>query len=198
MSSTSRRLALTGAIAAALGVGLYAELLGRRDAALERARAQTAGLGRWRATAPPREAPALAFVDADGRARTLAEWRGRVVLLNLWATWCAPCLEEMPALDRLQARLGGGGFEVVALAMDRQGATLVRPFFTKLGLARLALYLDASGAATRAVGARGLPTSLLLDRAGRELGRVEGAADWDGAALDRVVRAAIAAPGAKG
>jgi hypothetical protein len=104
----------------------------------------------------------------------------------------------MPALDRLQARLGGPDFEVVALAMDRQGEALVRPFLARHGLARLAVYLDPTGAATRALGVRGLPTSLLLDRAGRELGRVEGAADWDGAALERVVRAAIAAAAPKG
>src|SRR5215510_12251867 len=110
MPPTSRRLALPGAIAAALAVGLYAALAGRRAAESERARPSIAGLGRWRAAVPPREAPPLAFAGADGRAHALAEWRGRVVLLNLWATWCIPCLEEMPALERLQARLGGPDF----------------------------------------------------------------------------------------
>ena len=190
MNRVPRRAVVAGvALVAALGVGTYADLLERRRTP---ALATAPEIGRWRPTAPPRPLPALAFTDGDGRPLTAAAWHGRVVLLNLWATWCVPCVEEMPALDRLQARLGGPDFEVVALALDRQGIAVVKPFVERLKLARLALYLDPTGAMTRALGARGLPTSLLIDRKGSELGRVEGAADWDGAALERVLRAAIA------
>ena len=185
----SRRAVLAGsALVAALGLGAFADRLERLRAP---PRGPASTIGRWRPTVPARSLPALAFADGEGRALSAEVWRGRVVLLNLWATWCIPCVEEMPALDRLQARLGGPEFEVVALALDRQGLAVVKPFVERLKLARLGLYLDPTGAATRTLGARGLPTTLLIDRAGRELGRVEGAADWDGAALERVVRAAI-------
>ncbi len=190
MIRVSRRVVLAGvALVAALGAGVVADRIERRRAPPP---AVVPEIGRWRPTVPPRPLPALAFADGDGRPLTAEAWRGRVVLLNLWATWCVPCVEEMPALDRLQARLGGPDFEVVALALDRQGIAVVKPFVERLKLARLALYLDPTGATTRALGARGLPTSLLIDREGSELGRVEGAADWDGAALERVLRAAIA------
>ena len=198
MLPTSRRVALSLGFAAALAVGGYAELDGRRAAEEERRRAQRPALGRWRVAATPSPLPPLAFVDSAGATRGLAEWRGRVVLLNLWATWCAPCVEEMPALDRLQARLGGEGFEVIALAGDRQGEAIVRPFVAKLGLAHLALYLDPPGAASRALAVRGLPTTLLVDRAGAELARLEGAGDWDGPALEAPIRRALAASSRKG
>lgn len=136
----------------------------------------------------PSPVPALSFVDADGRTRSLDDFKGRLVLLNLWATWCGPCVEEMPALDRLQARLGGDDFTVLALAMDRQGRTLVEPFLVKLRIRNLAMYLDTSGNATRALKARGLPTTLLIDRDGREIGRLEGAAEWDSDAAGAFLR----------
>jgi thiol-disulfide isomerase/thioredoxin len=136
----------------------------------------------------PSPVPALSFVDADGRTRSLDDFKGRLVLLNLWATWCGPCVEEMPALDRLQARLGGDDFTVLALAMDRQGRTLVEPFLVKLRIRNLAMYLDTSGNATRALKARGLPTTLLIDRDGREIGRLEGAAEWDSDAAAAFLR----------
>ena len=134
----------------------------------------------------------LGFQDATGAARELAELRGRIVLINLWATWCAPCVTEMPALDRLQAKLGGPDFEIIAIALDRQGERLVRPFFEKLGLARLALYLDPGNSASRKLNARGLPISVLVDRSGREIGRVLGPAQWDAGAFETIVRAALA------
>ncbi len=134
----------------------------------------------------------LGFQDATGAARNLAAFRGRVVLINLWATWCAPCITEMPALDRLQARLGGPDFDIVAIALDRQGERLVRPFFEKLGLARLTLYLDPSNAVARTLDARALPISVLVDRDGREIGRVIGPAEWDAPAFAEIVCVAIA------
>jgi thiol-disulfide isomerase/thioredoxin len=151
-------------------------------------------LGVWQPTADRGAPIALAFRDAHGASRELSELRGKVVLVNLWATWCAPCIQEMPALDRLQAKLGGEAFEVLAIAVDRQGESVVRPFFEKLALSSLALNLDPTNAASRVLGAPGLPVSVLIDREGREIGRVLGAAEWDEPRFERLVRAAIDAP----
>ena len=123
--------------------------------------------------------PDLQFEDSAGRAHTLADFKGKFVLLNLWATWCAPCREEMPALDRLQAELGGPRFQVLALSVDQQGPQIARKFFADVGVKSLALYVDRSAQATFKLGAVGLPTTLLVDPAGREIGRHVGPAKWD-------------------
>ncbi|HEX2114112.1 MAG TPA: TlpA disulfide reductase family protein [Alphaproteobacteria bacterium] len=138
--------------------------------------------------AAPAPVPPLAFADATGRSVSLDDFKGKLVLLNLWATWCGPCVEEMPSLDRLQAKLGSADFAVLALAMDKQGRALVEPFLAKLGVTNLPMYLDPSGAAIRALKARGLPTTLLIDREGREIGRLEGAAAWDSEAAAAFLR----------
>ncbi|GAB4176967.1 MAG: hypothetical protein OHK0024_14550 [Thalassobaculales bacterium] len=127
----------------------------------------------------PVPAPETGFRDEAGNALSLADFRGRVVLLNLWATWCAPCVREMPSLDRLQAALGGEDFVVLALSSDRGGAGAVRPFFDRLGLARLGVYLDPGGAMPRALQVKGLPTTFLIDRDARLLGAYLGPAEWD-------------------
>ena len=119
------------------------------------------------------------FQDAGGRAHTLGDFKGKVVLLNLWATWCAPCREEMPALDRLQAALGGPRFEVVALSIDQQGPQIARKFYDEVGVKSLALYVDRSAQAAFKLGAVGLPSTLLVDARGREIGRHVGPAKWD-------------------
>src|SRR5581483_9289869 len=108
-----------------------------------------------------------------------ADFRGRVVLLNFWATWCVPCVEEMPSLDKLQAQLGSRDFTVLALSTDREGLSIVQPFVDKIGVRNLPIYLDQSRAAQRAFGLRGIPTTMLIDREGREVGRLEGMAHWD-------------------
>jgi thiol-disulfide isomerase/thioredoxin len=136
----------------------------------------------------PAVMPPLAFTDAGGKTLGLGDFKGKVVLLNLWATWCGPCVEEMPSLDRLQAKLGGDDFTVLALSLDRQGRPLVEPFLAKLGIANLAMYLDTGNAAMRALKIRGLPTTLLIDRDGREIGRLEGAAAWDSEAAAAFLR----------
>lgn len=127
----------------------------------------------------PRLLPAIDFIEGDGRAKALADFRGKVVLLNIWATWCVPCREEMPTLDRLQAELGGPDFQVVPLSIDRAGLDVVREFYDETGIKHLAMYVDSSGKASRELGAVGLPTTLLVDRKGRELGRLVGPAEWD-------------------
>ena len=128
----------------------------------------------------PREVPEIRFKDAEDRDLTLADFRGRVVLLNIWATWCVPCRKEMPALDRLQAQLGGDDFVVLPLSIDRAGLPVVKRFYEELGLQKLGIYLDPSGAGSRALGVPGVPTTLLINREGREVARKMGVADWDG------------------
>jgi thiol-disulfide isomerase/thioredoxin len=129
---------------------------------------------------PPRAAPEVAFSDLEGKELTLADFRGKVVVLNLWATWCVPCIKEMPSLERLSARMKDRGVAVMSVSQDRGGARQVVPFLEKHGLAALPVYLDPKGAVLRAIGGRGLPTTLVIDRQGREIGRLEGDADWDG------------------
>lgn len=127
----------------------------------------------------PEPRVALHFEDGEARPRSLADFQGRVVLLNIWATWCPPCVKEIPALDRLVAALDDTDVAVVAVSVDRKGIDAVRKTFADLGVRKLALYVDTSGQALRTVRGMGLPTSLLLDREGRELGRAVGPAAWD-------------------
>jgi thiol-disulfide isomerase/thioredoxin len=136
----------------------------------------------------PRALPDLAFLDAEGRERRLAEWRGRGVVINFWATWCPPCVAEMPALDRLAEQVAREGIEVLALSSDRGGRAQVEPFYQRVGLRNLAIWLDPRGAFGRAAGVRGLPTTVIVDRAGMERTRHEGAADWDHPTLVGTIR----------
>lgn len=127
----------------------------------------------------PRPLPEIKFEDGNGEALTLADLRGKTVLLNIWATWCVPCREEMPTLDALEAELGGPAFEVVPLSVDRAGPEVVRKFYAEIGIEHLGLYIDASMRASFDLQAPGLPTTLLIDSEGRELGRLVGPAEWD-------------------
>ncbi len=139
----------------------------------------------------PKAVGAIAFRDDRGQTRSLADFKGKVVLLNIWATWCGPCRREMPALDRLQAALGGPDFEVVPVSIDRGGLETVRKFYSEIGVRNLAMYVDASGQALRTVGAMGLPTTLLIDRAEREIGRIVGPAEWDSPEIAELLKPAI-------
>lgn len=131
----------------------------------------------------PRPVAPLSFTNGDGAPLTLADFHGRTVLLNVWATWCVPCRKEMPALDRLQAKLGGPGFTVVPLSIDHRGRDVVARFYRELGLKSLSVYVDKSADVISAVNAVGMPTTLLIDAQGRELGHVIGPAEWDGHAM---------------
>lgn len=136
----------------------------------------------------PQPLPELAFETLDGRPARLSDLAGKVVVLNFWATWCTPCREEMPSLDRLQAAFDPAEVVVLALSVDRAGAERVRAFLEEIGVARLAVYRDPTAATSRAVRLPGLPGTLLVDRQGREVGRLLGIAQWDGAEAIAAVR----------
>lgn len=133
----------------------------------------------------PVVAPKLTFMDANGAKVALSDFKGRAVVLNLWATWCVPCRAEMPALDALQAKAGGPGFEVVAVNVDTARVERAPKFLDEIGVTHLARYADHSGDAfetLRLAGkALGLPTSLLIDKDGCEIGVVAGPANWGSA-----------------
>jgi thiol-disulfide isomerase/thioredoxin len=156
-------------------------------------------LGQFSPAETPHPTPEIAFTGLDGKPASLADLRGKPVVVNLWATWCQPCLREMPSLERLQQKLGGR-LTVAAVSQDRGGEKTVTPFLAKLGLDKVKVYLDPKSEVGKAFGVRGLPTSIVLDAEGREIGRVEGAADWDSdkirTVLDPLVKeeAAPAAP----
>ena len=137
-----------------------------------------AKLGEFVPSSQPFAAPTISLTDSDGHTLELSELRGTLVLVNLWATWCEPCLREMPSLERLQSRLGER-IAVLAVSEDRGGNKAVEPFIAKLGLKSVKIYIDPKSEVGHAFGARGLPTSFLIDREGKVLGRVEGAAEWD-------------------
>jgi thiol-disulfide isomerase/thioredoxin len=139
----------------------------------------------------PEELAEISFVDGEGKPRTLKDWQGRVVLLNLWATWCAPCRKEMPGLSRLQRDLGSPKFEVVALAVDRAGAPAAKKFLDSIDAKDLALYVDATARSGTALRAVGMPTTILIDPQGREIGRLTGPAEWDTPEAKRLVEAHI-------
>ena len=140
----------------------------------------------------PVAVPEFEFTDGEGHARTLTDFRGKVVLLNIWATWCLPCRKEMPTLDRLQAALGGDDFAVVPLSIDRGGVERVKKFFDEIGVQHLAIYVDSSRTANSALDVFGLPATLLVDRQGRELGRLTGPAEWDAPGMIAFLKAIIA------
>ena len=147
-------------------------------------------LGEFIPSSPPVPAPTISLVDLAGNTVSLSEFAGRFVLINLWATWCEPCLREMPSLERMQSRFGDK-ITVLAISEDRGGSKTVEPFINKLGLKSFKTYLDPKSDAGRAFKVVGLPTSFLIDREGRVLGRVEGAAEWDSPTLLGVLKSVL-------
>jgi thiol-disulfide isomerase/thioredoxin len=136
--------------------------------------------------------PEILFEDEEGHASKLADYHGKIVLINVWATWCVPCRKEMPTLDRLQAELGGPDFQVVALSIDRGGVDVVRKFYENTGIQRLKILLDHAGAAFDKLAVIGLPTTVLIDRDGREIGRLVGPTDWDTPEMTAFLKSVVA------
>ena len=143
---------------------------------------QVGTIERLTRTDPPTIPAAAGFQDGDGIPRTLGDYAGRGLVVNLWATWCVPCVVEMPELQALARKVAGDGILVLPLSSDRGGAEVVRRFYAANRIDALPVLLDPRGEAARAWGSRGLPTTLVIDRQGRERGRVEGAIDWASAA----------------
>ena len=168
----TRRTILKAAPAMAAGGTLLAAVPARQGLA-----ATPHGLNRLREAGA--DLPAITFTDADGKATTPADFAGQGLVINLWATWCPPCVAEMPALDRAAAALAADRILVLPLSSDRGGLNTVQGFYERTGLRHLRIWLDPRGAAARTLGARGLPTSIIVDRAGREKARLEGDAAWD-------------------
>ena len=143
----------------------------------------------------PLKLPDLSFQDASGKPLTLAHWRGRTVLLNLWATWCVPCRKEMPTLDALQSKLGGAGFEVVAVNIDTRDPEKPKAFLKQIGIEKLAYYADPEAKTfqdLKAVGrAFGMPTTVLVDPNGCELGTIAGPAEWSSDDAVKLIQAAL-------
>lgn len=149
------------------------------------------GSGTLIAATPAAQRPAatdFAFTDSTGKPLTLADFRGRVVLVNLWATWCPPCIAEMPSLDALQQRLGGPGFQVVAISLDRGGTAIAKRWLDKAGLGALAVYAADAGQFVNAL----LPTSYLIDAEGRLAWEGKGAFDWEGEEAVKAVETLLA------
>jgi thiol-disulfide isomerase/thioredoxin len=144
----------------------------------------------------PLKVPDLTFEDADGKPKKLSDWRGRTVLVNLWATWCVPCRKEMPALDRLQTKLGGKDFEVVAINIDTRDPDKPKNFLKDAKLTRLGYFSDDKAKVfqdLKAIGrALGMPTSVLVDAKGCEIGTISGPAEWDSEDAVKLITAATA------
>jgi thiol-disulfide isomerase/thioredoxin len=153
--------------------------------------ASDTSVGEFTPVSPPRPAPALSFTSRDGAPRHLADFRGKVLLVNLWATWCGPCVREMPSLERLQAALGDR-LTVLAISEDRGGGHVVEPFIAQHALKHLAIYLDEDSAAQSAFHLRGLPTTFLIDAKGGIRAMLEGGAEWDSPKIRALVERYLA------
>jgi thiol-disulfide isomerase/thioredoxin len=137
---------------------------------------------------PPVELPEVSFVAADGTPHRLSEFAGHGMVVNFWATWCGPCVAELPALAALSRTLAPDDIAVLTLSSDRGGAAVVQGYFDEHGITGLPVLLDLHGEGARAVGARGIPTSLVIDKRGRERARLEGSADWSAPEAALMVR----------
>lgn len=139
----------------------------------------------------PKTVDTLGFTELDGTERSLEEYRGKIILLNFWATWCAPCRKEMPALDELQAELGGEDFTVLPIATGRNTETGLRKFFEEEGIANLPILTDPKQELARAFAVLGLPITVILDRDGNEIARLMGDAEWNSDSAKAIIGALV-------
>ena len=124
-------------------------------------------------------APKTPFADGNLKRTTIEAFRGKVIVLNFWATWCAPCIVEMPSLERLANQLPIEKFAVIAISQDRGGASVAKPFLSRIGVTSLPLYYDPNRRLSRDLGVRGLPTTVIIAQDGTVIGKLEGIAEWD-------------------
>lgn len=194
------------AISALVGIAAVYGSLGRSDNTLsaageagkapvaQKSSAERAPLAGFVMKKAPEPIADITFEAADGTSKKLSDFKGKTVLLNLWATWCAPCREEMPALDRLQQAVRSETVEVLALAVDRGGVKAAQKFFEETKVSHLAVYADPTTRSGSSLKAVGLPTTILIDKEGRELGRLSGPATWDSDEAKALIAKAAAAP----
>jgi thiol-disulfide isomerase/thioredoxin len=200
-SGRVRSLAITLAVLTA-GAGIYWFQTGERKAATPAPMLSSAtGVTKDLSTGPlaaflvrPERKLLLdiAFQDGVGTELKLSNWKGRVVLVNLWATWCVPCRKEMPALAELQSKFGSNDFEVVAISVDRKGLEASSAFLKETHATALKLYVEPSSRILNDLQALGLPATVLVDREGREIGRLLGPAEWNSPEALNLIKAAMA------
>ncbi len=145
-------------------------------------------------TSKPLPLSKVTFENAQGKPMTLADFKGKVVLLNIWATWCPPCVHEMPTLNKLQSMLGGKNFEVVPLSIDKGGIFTVKSFYQDNFIDHLPIYVDPTSHALDTLDILGTPTTILIDKQGREIARTLGPEDWDKPAVIAQIKRYMAAP----
>lgn len=179
MMTPTRRGLLAGTVATLIGA--------RKPLAAE--------LGKLRPVSPPLPAPEVAFHTADGGARRIADYAGKPVLVNLWATWCAPCVAELPSLAALARTLAGSGIDVLPISADRGGAKTVEAFFATHAIAGLPVLTDPDSTLMHAFGAEGLPTTYVIDGAGQIVGKEAGGMDWTAPGVAEMLRGLLSTPG---
>ena len=168
-----------------LAAGTVAALLGARKPD----RAWAAELGKLVPVSPPRPAPETPFATADGESRRVSDYAGKALVVNLWATWCAPCVAELPSLAALARTLAAEGVLVLPVSSDRGGAKAVEAFYAAHAITGLPVLIDKDAALMHALGVRGLPTTYVVDGAGRIVGQEEGGMDWNRPAAVDALRA---------
>lgn len=137
----------------------------------------------------PLDVSQVVFSDPEGGEHRLADWQGKYVLVNFWATWCAPCRKEMPMLDALQAEFGGETFEVVTIATGRNAVPAIKRFFEEIGVSHLPILLDPKQELAREMAVLGLPITIILNPEGQEIARLRGDAEWDGESAKAIIAA---------
>ncbi len=183
-------LGAVGRVLRVLAVVLLSILVAQSAAATHSATEPSDGtVGSFLKVSPPRALTDFSFYDSEGHVVRLSDFRGKVVLVNLWATWCPPCIRELPALDRLQGRLGGESFMVLSLSLDRVGRKTVEKFFRRLKIQHLGLFVDPGHAASAAFPIDVLPATFVLDREGRIVSFLRSYADWDAPEAENMIRA---------